>query len=123
MWKLVPTDLFERRKKAYQKKQPAALIAVLENLADYVAALGEGTKPLQIKAGFIHSEGLGVLAIDQKGAVRKLAQTRLYIYPDAVSECLYLITLGDKSSQKEDIKTSHVFVNGLPKGDKSDHEQ
>jgi hypothetical protein len=30
----------------------------------------------------MHFEPLGVIAIDQRGAERKLRETRLYVYPD-----------------------------------------
>jgi hypothetical protein len=39
---------------------------VLHNLSKFVEALNRDVKPQQIKAGFIHREGHGVLAIDRR---------------------------------------------------------
>ena len=59
--------------------------------------------------GFLHAEPSGVIAIDQTGGV-KLAATRLYVYLEVETETLYLLTLGDKSTQKDDIKDCKSFV-------------
>ena len=64
----------------------------------------------------MHNEPLGVVAIDQKGGGRNLAETRLYVYADVTTETLHVITLGDKRSQKNDIATCQTFVNELRKG-------
>lgn len=67
---------------------------------------------MQIKHGFMHDEGQGAIAIDQKGGGKNLAQTRLYIFPDTEAEILHLITIGDKRSQKkDDVPVCRYFVN------------
>ena len=101
---------------------------MLKNLATYFAALQCGNKPLQIKYGFIHPEPLGVVALDQSKGGKNLAQTRLYLYPDTDDEILHLITLGDKDSQKDDIKASREYVTQLRerktlKHEPQDHQQ
>lgn len=40
-------------------------------------------------------------------------QTRLYVYLDPEDKTIHLITLGDKRTQKTDIKTASDFVEGL----------
>jgi hypothetical protein len=50
-----------------------------------------------------------VIAIDQTGG-HKLAAMRLYVYPDMVTETLYLLTVGDKSTQEADIQDCKRFV-------------
>ncbi|PIW61358.1 MAG: hypothetical protein COW13_03365 [Candidatus Omnitrophica bacterium CG12_big_fil_rev_8_21_14_0_65_50_5] len=73
-----------------------------------------GAHPQFVVAGYIHDEGKGIRAIDQRGGGKgKLQQTRLYVYPDIETKVLYLITIGDKQSQKDDIKQSADFVVGL----------
>ncbi len=81
-WTLETTDKFERVFKRYEKKDPKILEAILVNLDKYLYALEEHGTPQKITAGFIHSEPLGVKAIDQKGGKEKLKETRLYIYSD-----------------------------------------
>jgi hypothetical protein len=122
MFRLFPTQSYERDLKRYAKNRPAELKAVLDNLDKYLQSLQAGVKPLQIKAGFIHPEPQGVIAIDQKGGGKNLAQTRLYVFPDVEAEVLYLIVLGDKNSQKSDIQASREFVNELIKQKASDGE-
>ena len=89
------TDEYERRQKQYQKKHPRELMAVLDNLDTYHKTLNSGVKPKQAIFGFIHAEPLDVVAIDQKGGGAKLAQTRLYVYPDVGN---FSITPGPGSS-------------------------
>jgi hypothetical protein len=111
MWTLAEaTEDYLRRQKRYEKKKRKQLMAVLDNLDTFMKALNDGLTLEQVATfGFVHPEPHGVLAIDQKGG-GKLAQTRLYIYPDKESLMAYRVTLGDKGSQQEDIQTCNRFV-------------
>jgi hypothetical protein len=111
MWKLAePTDEYVRRHKRFEKKKRGQLLAVLDNLDTLMKGLNEGLKLEQVATfGFVHREPHGVLAIDQRGGA-KLAQTRLYIYPDTETMTVYRITLGEKGSQKDDIETCNLFM-------------
>ncbi len=117
MWKLRTTEAYESRFKRFAKKHGRELKAVLSNLDRFLGALNAGSPPLQAKKafGFIHREPGGVVAVDQKGGGPNLAQTRLYVYADDRECVLYLITLGDKASQKDDIRTCVEFVAELAK--------
>ena len=99
----------------YQKKHPDETIAVLSNLDTYTTTLQGGVKPSLIRAGFIHREPQGVVAIDQRGTKGRPRQTRLYVFPDLTTSVLYLITIGDKNSQTRDLKDCRQFVNDLRK--------
>lgn len=113
-WRIEITDVYDRAHKYYEKKHPAELIAVLDNLDRYFKAVSHGVHPQFIVAGYIHDEGKGVKALDQKGGGKgKLQQTRLYFYPDFEAKVIHLITIGDKRSQKDDIKQAANFVIGL----------
>jgi len=114
MWVIKRTAEYARRSSRYEKKHPRELAAVLDNLDTFHRTLEKGAIPRQAKFGFLHPETSGVLAIDQKGGGSKLAQTRLYVYPDEARKTLYLLTLGDKRSQDEDIKSCEVFLEHLP---------
>ena len=110
-WRIEPTDAYERLHKHYEKKQPQELKAVLDNLDRYFKTVAHGVYPQFVVAGYIHDEGKGVRAIDQRGGAKgKLRQTRLYVYPDVDAKVLHLITIGDKNSQREDVKLSADFV-------------
>ena len=119
-WKIEPSGIFERKLNQYRKKHPNETKNALLNLDRYKDALDAGTKPAQIQGGFIHSEPHGVVAVDQRGARKGSKgtprQTRLYIYAYVQEEVLYLITIGDKKSQTQDLKDCEEFINSLGEG-------
>jgi hypothetical protein len=104
MWKMIKTEEFERRRKKYAKKKKNELASVLNNLDILVASLNLGRKLRPFVHGFMHPEPGGVIAIIQKGGGRSLAETRLYLYAVVERETLWLLTIGDKSSQGDDVK-------------------
>jgi hypothetical protein len=61
------------------------------------------------------------VAIDQRGAKiekkqGKLKATRLYVYATIINQTLYLLGIGDKDSQKQDIETCRSKVKQIKKG-------
>ncbi len=131
MWVLRQTSTYEIRCKKYNKKHPNEAQAAFNNLHTIHNALNGGIKPSQLKAGFIHTEPNGIIALDQTGAQGNPKQIRLYIYPDENnlityldkdnkpddSKVIYLITIGDKHSQQKDIIDCKKFVEDLKKGE------
>ncbi len=115
VWRFEESSFFASKFKKYQKKHRAETIAVLSNLDTYEKALNSGVKPPLIRAGFIHPEPQGVVGIDQKGTKGKARQTRLYIYACEQDHVVYLITIGDKNSQKQDIKDCKEFMDRFRK--------
>lgn len=113
MWTLRATDEYARRLKQFQKKHPRELQAMLDNLDTYLQTLQAGVHPRQVRHGFTHAETHGAIAIDQKGTKGKPTQTRLYVYPDPDTATLYLITIGDKNSQRDDNATCRELIVGL----------
>jgi hypothetical protein len=111
-WTLETTDVYLRRHKYYEKKHPHELAAMIGNLDAYFETLNKVNNPLQVKAGFIHNEPDGIKGIDQKGGGQKvkLKQTRLYVFPNSSDKTLYLLTIGDKSSQRDDINFCREYV-------------
>lgn len=111
-WALEPTDTYQRRVEYYEKKHPHELAAVMGNLDTYFKTLTKLNNPLQIKAGFIHHASDGIKEIDQKGGRQKvkLQQTRLYVFPDTSNKTLYLLTIGDKNTQRDDINFCRKYV-------------
>lgn len=115
MWTLEQEDDYVRRHKRFEKKRPRELKATLGNLAKFLASLNAGARAFQIKAGFVHHEPDGVIAISQQGGGGNLAETRLYTFPNGQTETLHLITLGDKSTQQADIRFCSEFVGSIHK--------
>ena len=81
-----------------------------------MSSLQSGKSPKPFVYGFLHSEPSDIIAIDQKGAGSKLAATRLYVYPDTVTDTLYLLTIGDKPSQSVAIQDCKRFVAQIKAG-------
>lgn len=128
MWKLEPTDEYQRRHKRYEKKHSRELAAVLDNLDTVMKALKDGLKLEQVRTfGFAHAEPHGVLALDQKGGHGTgLAQTRLYVYldqHDPKAPVMHVITLGDKGSQSDDIRYCSEFVLSLRESQSDEPEK
>lgn len=112
-WVEVPTDLFVRRMKEFSRKRPAQLDAVLRNLARYKFMIDHQPIARLISSNFIHAEKKGIVALTESGFKPKQPQTRLYLYPAQNSKTLYLITIGDKRTQSEDIQDCYRFIETL----------
>jgi hypothetical protein len=103
------TGEFERCLKWYRKKKPKELESVLNNLDTLVKSM-DGGKPLKPFAyGFLSSEPSDVVRIKESGN-SGLAATRLYVYHEVATDTLYLLTIGDKNTQGEDIELGKEFV-------------
>lgn len=116
MWTLNPLPEFPKRADRFRKKWEHEISNVLTNLKTLVTALNLGTHPEQLKQlGFVHSEPMGILAVDQKGKGKgaKLKPFRLYVFPDERTKILHLLTLGDKDTQSADIKNCQSIVEKL----------
>jgi hypothetical protein len=116
MWKTTPTDDYVRQRKWYDRKKPRELGAVEENLNKYLKALNGGLNPVNIKDGAVRSEGESVYRVGQQGSsYGKVAETRLYVYPDVEASDLLLLTIGDKRTQTADIKACKECVRAIKK--------
>lgn len=111
-WEVIQ-DLAERgRFKDYNKKHPQEFAACIDNLGQVVELLGRfgGVKGFQV--GFFRSEKQGVYRIGQT-AVKHAKETRLYIYLDEVGRRIYLLTIGDKDSQVDDIRRCQEIARSI----------
>ena len=116
MWKLEAEAEYKKQFKKWPKKYRRELTAMHNNLDTFFKALNRGaTLENAIRYGFIHNEPRGIKAIDQKGAGAGVKQTRLYTFPDNTTKTVHLITIGDKRSQKADVRYACDFVDNLRK--------
>ena len=113
MWEIEPTTQWEKDEKHYQKKHPRELAAVLNNLDRYMSLLQTVPNARCASSGYLHSEPGGVVAIDQKGGGVSLQETRLYTYAHEEQNVLYLITIGNKDSQSNDVQLAKRFVHQI----------
>jgi len=112
-WKLKTTEKYDSKLKWFCKKHPNEARAVLERLEAYFKTLNECNEPQQVTGAWIHPEPHGVKAITEKGKGGALKATRLYMFPHKKELILLLPTIGDKNSQKEDIKYCSDIVQKL----------
>jgi hypothetical protein len=113
MWQVTPTTTWEKAAKHYEKKHPREFGALLRNLERYLTQINGAPNARSVKAGYLHDEPLGIVAIDQKGGGASLQETRMYVYAHEAEKVLYLITIGNKSEQPSDIELSKEFVASL----------
>jgi hypothetical protein len=114
-WSVSPTPEFIRTSQAYEKKHPDELAATLANLLNrYLPRLNHARRHGLVHAGCLHHEGHGVIAIDQSGQGRNLRETRLYAYPLDATLTLHLLLIGDKSSQKRDLRIVREIIRQIP---------
>lgn len=111
MWKLEPYPGYDNQVKKFSRKHEEETNAVLSNLQTYLSIL-QRTDNLQLanKENFVHKEPDGMVAIDERGAKTdrkkgKLKATRLYVYAYVLNETVYMLGIGGKDSQKQDIET------------------
>lgn len=107
------TDTWDRAAKFYAKKHAREYAAVLHNLDRLLGLLNASKNSLSVQAGFIHTEGSGVLALDQKGGGAGLQETRLYLFAEDQTHTIHLITIGNKNGQSADVKLAHQYRESL----------
>jgi len=115
LWQLEPLPEFSRTLKQVSKKNKTETTQLLENLNAIHEALNIGVKPGCLHGGHIHREPHGIIAVDQKGAKGSNRELRLYTYPCDKTSTLYMLKIGDKGSQKRDIKWCKEIVEKLPR--------
>lgn len=114
-WRVSPTPEFIRSSRTYEKKNPDELAAALANLFQrYLPRLNHARRHGLVQAGCLHHEGQGVIAIDQSGQGRNLRETRLYAYPHDESFTLHLLLIGDKATQRRDLRNVREILRNLP---------
>ena len=116
MWELEKAEGFENCYKKFSKKHGAEANAVMANLETFRCVLNETNNVQRAKQqNFVRKEPDGIIALDSRGAPRekrgtKLKATRLYVYAIEVNSTLYLLRIGDKDSQAQDLKTCKKMV-------------
>lgn len=111
MWGLAKAKGFENSYKRFARKHRAEANAVMANLETAIDVLNDTNSVQKVRElNFARKEPDGILALDSRGAKRertgtKLKVTRLYVYAVEINSMLYLLRIGDKDSQQQDLKT------------------
>ena len=112
-WK-IDNQITRSKIKKYTKRYPEDTASVLGNLGKVKKYLDSGISFEQTvqRYPFLRSEKGHVFRIGN--AKRTNAhETRLYICIEKGQQVIYLLELGDKNGQQEDIKTSHNKANRI----------
>ncbi len=105
-WTLISYQDYEKPKKQFNKKYREEMFAIAANLKTVVKAVENGSNLEQLKSlGFVHSEPLGIIAIDERGCEKrtKPKALRLYLFIDSVAHEIHVMLLGDKATKSGDI--------------------
>ena len=112
-WIMRPTPRLSRDLHRLTRRHPREHAAILRNLQRYLTLLNNSQHPRLIQAGFLHAEPQGVIAIDERGGGGNLRALRLYTYADEANRILHLLSLGDKDSQSNDLRTLPIILKNL----------
>lgn len=115
-WEISDALAEKNRFKAFNKKHPRELAACFSNLGHIVALLNHHGNVGAFQVGFFRSEGENVYRIGQTG-VKHAVETRLYVYVYTVGKILYVLTIGDKTQQTDDIRRCKEIVRSFEKGE------
>jgi hypothetical protein len=95
--------------------------SLFANLDKVLGILRQGSKMGSFQIGFFRSESGGVFRIGQTG-VKSAKESRLYVFPNQDNEIMYLLTIGTKDRQTQDINEAQAIVKtirGTLEGEKS----
>ena len=95
--------------KRFARKHAREYESLFANLDKIIRILRGGNKILGFRVDFFRSEGGGVYRIGQT-AVRGSKESRLYVFPDEPNRICYILSIGDKSSQSDDINEAKNIV-------------
>ena len=103
-FKVQQSERFRSRFKRYTKKHKKEMEAIRKNLYSTLEMLGELSLPIhQIKFGPLKCEFGNVFRLSPQGGGVGLKPIRLYFSIDESKKILYLLCLGTKTRQSEDI--------------------
>jgi len=105
-WSISTEYREENRFKHFEKKCHAEYLSCLARFADVLMRFDEVGHPRLIGKGYFRSEGEDVYRISQARKQNSL-EVRLYIYVCLIESKLYPITMGDKTTQNDDIRRCH----------------
>lgn len=98
--------------KRFAKKRQREYDSLFANLDKIMVLLRCGNKIGGFQVGFLRSEAEGVFRIGQTG-VANAKESRLYVYPDEQSCSMYVLHIGTKETQHDDINASKAIVKAI----------
>jgi len=93
----------------FNKKHPDEYASLFSNLEKVMLILKKGNRIGTFSMGFFRSEGEGIYRVGQT-AVESAKESRLYVYPDEANRVTYILGIGDKDSQGDDINGAKKYA-------------
>ena len=121
MWKPNHEYAEKGKFKKYAKKHSREVDSCFKNLNTLCDQLNLGLTLQQAEAGigFFSSEGGDLYRIGQSG-VPHAKETRLYIFALVSGGNIYVLTIGGKETQQDDIARCHEIIGRIRAADKAD---
>ncbi len=101
--------------KKFAGKYHREYVSLFANLEKIMGLLRAGQKLGSFQVGFFRSEGQGVYRIGQTG-VPGAKESRLYVFPEEHGHVMYVLNIGTKEGQAEDINEAHRIARSLKTG-------
>jgi hypothetical protein len=98
--------------KKFSGKHAREYVSLFTNLEKVLGLLREGNKMGSFQIGFLRPEGEGVYRIGQTG-VRSAKESRLYVFPNEQNHTMYVLTVGTKDSQSDDINEAKSIARSI----------
>lgn len=98
--------------KKFAGKYRREYVSLFANLEKIMGLLKAGQKLGSFQVGFFKSEREGVYRIGQTG-VPSAKESRLYVFPDEAKRVMYVLNIGTKEGQGDDINEAHRIARGL----------
>lgn len=120
-WELSATHAVASKFKKYAKKHPDEYASCFENLDRVIQYLRRGYKWKSFQFGYLRPEGECLYRIGETG-VSHAKGTRLYIYVPDTGSMIYLISIGDKDTQENDIKEAKSIIRAIKREQQNEQE-
>src|SRR4051794_554033 len=101
-WQIETSHASQGKFQRFAKKHRDEYAALFANLDKLMRLLRAGHKIGAFKVGFFRSESEGLYRIGQTG-IPSARESRLYVFPDCSAYLMYVLNIGTKNSQQEDI--------------------
>jgi hypothetical protein len=111
-WHIDTAHASQGKFKKFASKYRREFASLFANLDKILALLKAGQKLGSFQVGFFRSEGQGVYRIGQTG-VPSAKESRLYVFPHEESRTMYVLTIGTKEGQADDINEAHRIARSL----------
>lgn len=108
-WRIDVSYASRAKFKKFNRNHASEYGSCFANLHKVLSLLNSGHELEAIQFGFLRAEGEGVLRIGQTG-VRSAKESRLYVYFVRKDHTVYILGIGTKESQQDDISAAKKSV-------------